>query len=70
MTINYPTPERIIEYNLLALAVLKVKKADKPAVLSKSKLFDVIDGCKEKDGDVYDKAVVLLTGIIKKSSFC
>ena len=38
-------------------------------MLSKPKIFDVIDACKEKDGDIYDKAVVLLTGIIKGHPF-
>jgi len=41
MSIYYPTPSLLTEYNLLALAVLKVKKADKAAVLSKPKLFDI-----------------------------
>ena len=67
--IHYPTPERIIEYNLLALAVLKAKKADRPAVLSKPKLFGIVDACKDKEGDIYDKAVVLLQGIVKQHPF-
>jgi len=32
--IIYPTPEEIIEYNILVLNILKVKKADKHGVLN------------------------------------
>ena len=69
MIIHYPTVERIIEYNLLALAVLKAKKADKAAVLNKPRLFEIIDACKEQEGDIFDKAVVLLQGIVKQHPF-
>jgi len=67
--ISYPTPERIIEFNVLALELIKVRKADKAEILSKSKIFDVIAECEEKEGDIYDKAVVLLKGLIKKHPF-
>ena len=65
----YPTIEKIIEYNLLMLTVLKVKKADKAAVLSRSKIEDVLEECKRTKGDVYDKAVVLLKGLIQRHAF-
>ncbi|MBI2147067.1 Fic family protein [Candidatus Woesearchaeota archaeon] len=67
--IAYPTTEKIIEYNLLALELIKVKKADKPEVLSRSKITEVIRNCEDNDGDVYDKAVVLLKGLIQKHPF-
>lgn len=38
----YLTPEEIIEYNLLALELIKVKKADRPKVLSRIKIVEVI----------------------------
>ncbi len=65
----YPTPERIIEYNLLAIAFLKTKKADSPKVLNKSKLNKVINLCKQERGDMYDKAVVLCKGLIREHPF-
>lgn len=65
----YPTPEKIIEYNLLALELIKVKKADKPKVLSKGKIIDTIEECREKEGNVYDKAIVLLKGLVQKHPF-
>jgi len=67
--INYPTVEHIIEFNHFALALVKVKKADKPLVLNKPKLFEIVEECQNTQGDVYDKAVVLLAGIIKKHPF-
>lgn len=67
--IIYPTTEKIIEYNLLALELIKVRKADKSEVLNKSKIREIIRECEEKDGDVYDKAIVLLEGLVQKHPF-
>jgi death-on-curing family protein len=65
----YPTAERLSEYNFLALELIKVKKADQPKVLSHSKLSGVIADCEKKEGDLYDKAAVLLKGLIQKHPF-
>ena len=51
------------------MELIKVRKADKPEVLSKSKITNVIRDCEENDGDVYDKAIVLLKGLIQKHPF-
>lgn len=67
--IRYPTEENIIEYNVLALTVIKVKKADRPSVLSMGRLRLIIKSCKELEGDVYDKAVCLLKRIIQLHPF-
>ena len=67
--IVYPTPEKIIEYNLLVLSIIKVKKADKPKVLSRSKIVDVIEDCKNLDGDIYDRAVFLMKSLVQKHPF-
>ncbi len=67
--IVYPTPEKVIEYNTLALSILKVKRADKPEVLSYSRIVEAIDACKETKGDLYDKAVSLLKGLIQRHPF-
>jgi len=67
--ITYPTPERIIEYNLLVLTVIKIKKADKPEVLNKQKIIDIIGECEKLEGDIYDKAVFLLKSLIQKHPF-
>ena len=67
--VKYPAVERIIEYNVLALTLIKVKKADRPAVLSSGRLDLIIKNCKELEGDLYDKAVCLLKGIIQLHPF-
>ena len=67
--INYPTAEKIIEFNVLALIIIKAKKADSAEVLSKSKILMLLDECETKEGDIYDKALVLLKGIIQKHPF-
>ena len=67
--IIYPSPERIIEYNLLALELIKVKKADSAKVLSMSKIREIIEECENNEGNVYDKSVVLLKGLIQKHPF-
>ena len=67
--IVYPTPEKIIEYNLLVLSIIKVKKADNPKVLSRSKIVDVIEDCKNLDGDIYDRAVFLMKSLVQKHPF-
>jgi death-on-curing family protein len=67
--IVYPTAEKIVEYNALALNLLKVKKADKPEVLSGRKIIEIVDSCRETKGDLYDKAVTLLKGLIQNHPF-
>ena len=67
--VSYPSVDEIIELNLLALTVIKVKKADSQKVLSKSKLHEIVEGCKNREGDIFDKAVVLLKGIVQKHAF-
>lgn len=68
-TIFYPTLEKIIEYNLLILKLIKIKKGDTPKVLSKAKIIEIIFECEECEGDVYDKAILLLKGLIQKHPF-
>ena len=67
--IKYPSAERVIEYNILVLAIIKVKKADRPEVLSHTKLASIIKACEKREGDLYDKAVCLFKGIIKGHPF-
>jgi len=67
--IIYPTAERVIEYNILALNILKVKKADKAEVLSYKKIADCIENCKNLESDIYDKAAFLLKCLIQVHPF-
>lgn len=67
--IIYPTPERITEYNLFVLTVIDAKKGDKAEVLSHRKIVDIVEGCKNLEGDIYDKAVFLMKSLIQKHPF-
>lgn len=67
--IIYPTRERIIEYNLLALNIIKVKKADRAEVLNHKKLEIIVEDCKNLEGDIYDKAALLLKRLVQEHSF-
>ncbi len=67
--VTYPTPEKIIEYNLLTLDFIKVKKADQSKILNKAAIIKIVQECEDKDGDVYDKALVLLKGLIQRHPF-
>ena len=67
--IKYPSVEKIIEYNLLALTVIKIKKADRSEVLSRGKLDYTVARCKELEGDLYDKAVYLFKTLIQLHPF-
>jgi len=65
----YPDADKIIHFNVLALRMIKVKKADKALVMSHAKIQKVVDGCMTLEGDVYDKAVLLLRELIQQHPF-
>ncbi|MFH1586855.1 MAG: type II toxin-antitoxin system death-on-curing family toxin [Candidatus Diapherotrites archaeon] len=67
--VEYPSVEKIIEFNLLVLNVINVKKSDSAEVLSRAKISDVVASCEGFKGDLHDKAVVLLNGLIQKHPF-
>jgi death-on-curing family protein len=69
MSIVYPSADEIIEYNVLVLDMIKTKKADKSEVLSYLKILNIIEGCKNSSGDLHDKAVYLLTNIVRQQAF-
>ena len=69
MEIIYPTTEEIINYNKYVLEKIKVKRADAPKILSELKLREIISKCKNIKGDVYDKASLLLEGLIQSHVF-
>ena len=65
----YPDKEKILEYNLLALTIIKAKKGDQPKVLNEHAIDIVIEDCKKLEGDIYEKAILLLKGLIQKHPF-
>lgn len=66
---KYPSEDEVIEFNILALSLIKVKKADKAEVLSYKKIQKVINDCKKKKKDLYNKAVILLKGLVQSHAF-
>lgn len=67
--IEYLSAEKIIELNVFAIAFIKAKKSDSAKVLGMTKLRQVVEDYQNCTGDVYDKAIVLLKGIIQKHPF-
>ncbi len=67
--IVYPSIEKIIEYNVMVLHLIKVKKADTPKVLNRQGISKVIKECRKTKGDIYDKATALLKGLTQKHPF-
>jgi len=66
---RYPSVEDITEINAKVISEIKVKKADKHIILSKEKIETVLKATKNRKGGIYDKAVVLLKGLMQKHPF-
>ncbi|RLG20133.1 hypothetical protein DRN67_00830 [Candidatus Micrarchaeota archaeon] len=66
---KYPTVEEIEEYNVLVLGIIRVKKADRPQVLSRQKIMKAIEVCESVEGDIYQKAAVLLQHLVRAHAF-
>lgn len=66
---EYPSVEKVIEFNLLSLHVIKAKKADSHKVLSQAKVSAVLEACRNHQGNVFEKAVVLLNGLVQAHAF-
>ena len=67
--IKYLNAQDMIEFNVMALSIIKAKKADKSEVLSYQKIREVVEGCENSKGDIYDKAAFLFKKIIKQHAF-
>ncbi|HIH17040.1 MAG TPA: type II toxin-antitoxin system death-on-curing family toxin [Candidatus Diapherotrites archaeon] len=65
----YPSIEKIIEFNVLSLSVVKAKRADAAKVLSRAKISVTIASCMEAEGGVFVKAAVLLKGLVQAHAF-
>ncbi|MBI4451606.1 Fic family protein [Candidatus Woesearchaeota archaeon] len=66
---KYPTVEHIVKLNVVVLTAIAVKRADRPVVVSRLKIARTIASCKAAEGDVFDKAVVLLSGLVRAHPF-
>jgi death on curing protein len=66
---RYLSSEELVKVNELVLQEIKVRKADRPRVLSKAKLDRILESVRETEGDVHDKAAALLVGLIRGHPF-
>lgn len=71
MGIKYPTADEIIEINMHILRQIKEKKADKHGLVDsgKGRIEGVLGEVISSNGDIYDKAVILLRELVKKHPF-
>ncbi|MEK6812599.1 MAG: type II toxin-antitoxin system death-on-curing family toxin [Nanoarchaeota archaeon] len=67
--LSYLSEEDIITLNSLAILKFDVKKADEHKVLNQSSLTEALDKCRNKEGDIYDKATILLISLIRAHAF-
>ncbi len=65
----YPKPEDVVEYNKKIIRIHKETKAEKPEVLSFQKIEKSINKAKRKEGDIEDKAAVLMRELNTAHSF-
>ena len=65
----YLDEDLIIKLNKDAIKLFGVKKGDKHELLSFRKLSKAVNDYESFEGDFYDKAVMLLKGIVKAHAF-
>ena|SRR2546427_2474140 len=66
---KYPTIAELIEINKRVLGEIKVKKADQHKLLSRGALENVEKAVRDQEGDLYEKAVTMLTGLLRTHPF-
>ncbi|TAL47350.1 type II toxin-antitoxin system death-on-curing family toxin [archaeon] len=71
MAIQYPSIDDVVEINKKVLTEIKAKKADRSALMPTGRLVigKVIEDTENKEGDIFDKAVVLLSGLVQRHPF-
>ena len=67
--IIYPTVDELIETNRRALIEIRSKKADSHRVLSRPLLIAALEKVEAESGDLYGKAAVLLTELVRAHAF-
>ena len=67
--IVYPSVEDLIELNKRVLLKIRMKKADSHKVLSHARISHIMDSVKATHGDIYDKAVVLISELVYAHAF-
>ena len=67
--LTYPSTDEVKHFNVLVLSFIKVKKSDNYEIMSISKLQKVLENCESTEGDIYDKATILMKGLIQSHPF-
>jgi death-on-curing protein len=67
--VRYLTADEIIDINKSVLKEIRVKKADSHRVASRQKIEDVLRKVQAEEGDVHQKAAVLLVQLTKAHAF-
>ncbi|TMI23167.1 hypothetical protein E6H36_11335 [Candidatus Bathyarchaeota archaeon] len=69
LEIIYPSVDELIETNRRVLREISVKRAVRHRVLSRPKLEAATQKMRAEEGDLYDKAAVLLTELVRGHAF-
>jgi len=71
MRITYPSQKDMLEINKIVLEEIRVQKADRYGLMPSGKetIRNLIRRMKSAKGDIFDKTVVLLKGIIRQHPF-
>ena len=67
--LRYPSVEVLVSINRMAIESVRVRKADRHEVYSKEALQRLLGEVQDTPGDVFDKAVVLLSGLLGRHFF-
>ena len=67
--LNYPTVEEIQYYNTIAIEMFRKTKHDQAKTIAVSYIEKAIEKVKNKQGNIYDKAAVLLYELTRIHAF-
>ena len=68
-SVRYPTAAELIALNKAVLTEIKVKKANRHQVISRESLRHILERVRSEGEDIYDKALILLTELVRRHPF-
>ncbi len=66
---KFPTVRQIVEINRRILEEIRVDKRDRHVVWSEEAIHDALSESRRAQGDIYDKAAVLVMELVKRHPF-
>lgn len=66
---TYPTVEEIKYYNTIAIEMFRKSKQDKAITIQDAFIKNAVEAVKNTNGDLYDKASVLLSSLTRAHAF-